>query len=203
MRELRIERGASVTMHTSDDMEMNQTGDNIWCDYRSLPSILKKDDKVFIDDGLLSLRVVSSEGSKVECVAENTSLLGERKGINLPNVVVDLPAVSEKDRKDLEFARADKRVDFVFASFIRCAANVEEIREIVEPDVRIISKIENAEGIDNIDEIIEASDGIMVARGDLGIECPERVFLVQKQIVSSANVALANLSYARYRCWSQ
>ena len=190
MRELRIERGASVTIHTSDDMEMNQTGDNIWCDYRSLPSILKKDDKVFIDDGLLSLRVVSSEGSKVECVAENTSLLGERKGINLPNVVVDLPAVSEKDRKDLEFARADKRVDFVFASFIRCAANVEEIREIVGPDVRIISKIENAEGIDNIDEIIEASDGIMVARGDLGIEIPpERVFLVQKQIVSKCNVA--------------
>ena len=189
LRELRIERGSTVVIHTSDDMEEAQTRDNIWCDYRSLPNILKEDDKVFIDDGLLSLRVISVAEDKVTCIAENTSLLGERKGINLPNVDVDLPAVSEKDRKDLEFARADKRVDFVFASFIRCAANVEEIRKIVGPDVRIISKIENVQGIDNIDEIIEASDGIMVARGDLGIEIPaERVFLVQKQIVRKCNL---------------
>jgi len=190
LREVRVERGSEVTIHVTDDMETSQTSTSIWCDYKNLPKILSKGDIVFIDDGLLSLKVSSTQNDSVTCVAENTSLLGERKGINLPGVSVDLPAVSEKDRKDLEFARKDRRVDFVFASFIREASNVEEIRDLVGPDVRIISKIENAEGVDNIDEIIEASDGIMVARGDLGIEIPpERVFLVQKSIISKCNVA--------------
>lgn len=190
LREVHIERGSEVKLHCVSGMQYAQTSTNIWCDYHNLPNIVKPGNKIFIDDGLLSLRVTSTHGTSVTCIAENSSLLGERKGVNLPGVSVDLPAVSAKDRLDLEFAREDKRVDFIFASFIRSADNVKEIRKIVGPDVRIISKIENEEGVDNIDEIIAESDGIMVARGDLGIEIPpERVFLVQKMILAKCNVA--------------
>ena len=190
LREVRIERGSEVEIHCDPGMEFEQTPQGIWCDYQNLPNLAKPGNKIFIDDGLLSLRVVSAHDKSVKCVAENSSLLGERKGVNLPGVEVDLPAVSEKDLLDLEFARDDHRVDFVFASFIRSADNVREIRELVGPDIAIISKIESEQGVDNIDEIIEASDGIMVARGDLGIEIPpERVFLVQKMILAKCNVA--------------
>ena len=190
LREVQVERGSEVELHCTSDMQFAQTSTKIWCDYPNLPNIVKTGNKIFIDDGLLSLRVTSTHGTSVTCIAENSSFLGERKGVNLPGVSVDLPAVSEKDRLDLQFARDDQRVDFIFASFIRSADNVREIRELVGPDVHIISKIENEEGVDNIDAIIAESDGIMVARGDLGIEIPpERVFLVQKMILSKCNVA--------------
>ncbi len=148
---------------------------------------------ILVDDGLLEMRVLSITETDVICEVLNTGMLGENKGVNLPGTSVQLPALSEKDKADIVFG-CEQKVDFVAASFIRKASDVLEIRELLQAnggeDIQIISKIENQEGMDNFDEILEASDGIMVARGDLGVEIPaEEVIFAQKEMIRKCNRA--------------
>ena len=159
--------------------------------YADLPKDLEKGSRVLIDDGLIELRVDSIQDTDVHCTVINGGEVSSRKGVNLPGIRVNLPALTEKDIDDLKFG-VENGFDIVAASFIRSAADVVNIRRILEENggeqIHIISKIENQEGVDHIDSILEVSDGIMVARGDLGVEIPpEEVPLVQKTLIAKAN----------------
>ena len=154
---------------------------------------VKAGDKILIDDGLIEMVVKKIENTDIICEVLNSGIVKNNKGINVPGVRTNLPAVSEKDYKDILFG-IENDIDFIAASFIRNASDVAEIRRILTENggkhIRIISKIENAEGIEDIDRIIAISDGIMVARGDLGVEIPmEQVPLMQKKIISKCNFA--------------
>lgn len=118
-----------------------------------------------VDDGLIGMLVLEIKGDNVICEVENDGFLGETKGVNLPGIVVDLPAITEKDAADIAFG-VEMKVDFIAASFIRKASDVHSIRKLIKgTNIKIISKIENQEGLENFDDILEASDAIMVARG--------------------------------------
>jgi len=164
-----------------------------YLEYPSLTKSLKVGSKIFIADGLLALTVngILDDKTIMTSVA-NDATIGSRKNCNLPGAIIDLPAVSEKDKGDLLFGVKNK-VDMVFASFIRKRQDVLDVREALGPDgkdIKIISKIENHEGIVNIDEILRVTDGVMVARGDMGMEIPlEKVFLAQKMIIARASRA--------------
>lgn len=151
--------------------------------------------KILIDDGLIELNVTAIDHENQEIVTEvlNSGTIKTKKGINVPNTQLNLPGITEKDEADIRFG-AKQGIDFVAASFVRRASDVMEIRAVLEDEgyhnVKIISKIENEEGVSNIDEILAVSDGIMVARGDLGVEIPtEDVPIVQKQIIKKCNQA--------------
>ncbi len=146
---------------------------------------------ILIDDGLIGLKVISKTDRDIVCEVVNGGELGEKKGVNVPNVAVRLPAITEKDKDDIRFG-VEQGIDFIAASFVRNAECVLEIkdylRELNAPFIPVIAKVENAEGIRNIDEIIRAADGVMVARGDLGVEIPaEEVPYLQKMIIQKCN----------------
>lgn len=151
--------------------------------------------KILLDDGLIELEVTSIDKEKgiIETKALNSGEISNKKGVNVPNVSLNLPGMTEKDREDIIFG-VKNNVDFIAPSFIRRASDVLEVREVLESHyasrIHIIPKIENQEGIDNIDEILDVSDGLMVARGDLGVEIPaEDVPLAQKQLIHKCNTA--------------
>ena len=160
--------------------------------YNGLNEDVSEGSRILIDDGLIELVVLAVNGTDIECKVINGGELGERKGVNVPGVKIRLPALTDKDKEDIQFG-IEQGFDFIAASFVRNADCVREIRSILNAagsNMKIISKIENEEGIDNIDEIIELSDGIMVARGDMGVEIPaERVPFVQKMLISKCNSA--------------
>ena len=146
--------------------------------------------RILIDDGLIELKVISKEENVLHCTVVNGGELGSKKGVNVPNVKINLPGITEKDKKDILFG-IDQGFDFVAASFVRNAACIQEIKQLLwehGADIPVIAKIENAEGIENLDEIIKVADGIMVARGDMGVEIPaEDVPHYQKEIIKKCN----------------
>lgn len=162
--------------------------------YGNLAKDIKTKDTILIDDGLISMEVIEViDGTDLKCIVNNGGTLRNKKGINIPNVTINLPALTDKDISDIKFGIREG-IDYIAASFIRKADDVIHIREILEEEnadnIMIISKIENRQGVENIDEIIKVSDGIMVARGDLGVEIPaEEVPLVQKSIIKKCNEA--------------
>eukprot|EP01080_Neovahlkampfia_damariscottae_P006094 gene6095-10102_t len=192
IKEVTLEKDSEFTFTTKD--EEFETGDekHVFIDYKNIVKVLKKDDIVLVDDGLISCKVLETTETEVKVLVQNTGKLGTKKGCNLPGTKVDLPALTDKDVADLQFG-VKNGVDFIAASFTRKASDVRDIRKVLGPkgsNIKIISKIENLEGLENFDEILEESDGIMVARGDLGVEIPlERVVLAQKMMIAKCNLA--------------
>ena len=161
--------------------------------YKGLSKDVVPGDTILIDDGLVGLRVEEIKDDEIHCTVENSGIVKNHKGVNVPGVKINLPALTQKDISDIEFG-ISQGIDFIAASFDRKVSDVLAIREVLEnnnaTDIQIISKIENQEGIDNIDEIIKVSDGIMVARGDLGVEIPtEEIPQAQKMMIRKCNEA--------------
>ncbi|HWL25313.1 MAG TPA: pyruvate kinase [Ureibacillus sp.] len=161
--------------------------------YSQLIEDVNQNDTILLDDGLIALRVLATDTEKglIHTIVENAGVLKNKKGVNVPGVSIKLPGITEKDAQDILFG-IEQGIDFIAASFVRTAKDVLEIRELLEQNggshIQIIPKIENQQGVDNIDEIIEVSDGLMVARGDLGVEIPaEEVPLVQKTLIKKCN----------------
>jgi pyruvate kinase len=188
--------GARVTI-TTRDVEGN--AETISTTYKQLPQDVKEGDRILLDDGLLELRVLGSDATEVECLVVRGGPLKEHKGINLPGVAVSAPALTEKDRDDLKFG-VSQGVDYVALSFVRRPEDllearalirqlqVEKVGERAQVSIPLIAKLEKPEAVARLDEILDVVDGVMVARGDLGVEMPpEKVPLIQKRIIAACN----------------
>lgn len=197
IRTIKLENGNDVSLVAGQEFtfttDQSVIGNNerVAVTYPGFAHDLSVGNTVLVDDGLLEMEVIAVTEETVTCKVINNGDLGENKGVNLPSVKVSLPALAEKDKRDLIFG-CQQGVDFIAASFIRKKEDVLEIRELLKnnggEDIQIISKIESQEGVDNFDEILAASDGIMVARGDLGVEIPvEEVIFAQKMMIEKCN----------------
>ena len=171
---------------TAEDIQ--GTEEKVSVTYKDLYKDVKPGDSILIDDGLIGLKVEKIQGTEIHCVVINGGVISNKKGVNLPGVNVNMPFISKKDREDILFG-IKEGFDFIAASFTRTAEDVLEIRKILDEnggrDINIIAKIENQQGVDNIDSIMEVADGIMIARGDMGVEIPlEDVPVIQKEIIN-------------------
>jgi len=187
---IELEQGEYITLTTE---EILGDKDRIPVTYANLPNDISVGSSILIDDGLIGLTVLAINGTEIKCQIINSGPIKSKKGVNVPGAAISMPGLTEKDIGDIKFG-IENGIDFIAASFVRRASDVLEIRELLERHdarhVQIISKIENQQGVDNLDEILEVSDGLMVARGDLGVEIPaEEVPLVQKQMIEKCNRA--------------
>jgi pyruvate kinase len=186
---LKLEAGEEVTITTR---EVRGAGRLIPTTFRELPRDVHSGDRILLDDGLMELAVLEVADTDIRCRVVVGGLLKDRKGINLPGTAVSAPALTEKDREDLAFCLREG-VDWVALSFVRSVADVLELKDLIfsqKGDLQVIAKIEKPQAVDDFDAILEAADGIMVARGDLGVEMsPEKVPLIQKMIIRKCNEA--------------
>ncbi|WP_295628461.1 pyruvate kinase [uncultured Intestinimonas sp.] len=194
--EIRIKSFAGGPVTLVKDQDFTLTTEDVPGDehqvsvtYENLHNELAPGCRVLVDDGLVELQVQKIEGRRILCTVDNGGVLSNNKSINIPDVHIQLPSLTEKDKEDLKFA-VEQDYDFIAASFVRKASDVEDIRACLREyggeSIRIISKIENREGVENLDAIIAASDGIMVARGDLGVEIPaHEVPILQKKMIKA------------------
>ncbi|OAQ97165.1 hypothetical protein LLEC1_03051 [Akanthomyces lecanii] len=191
--DLPIAAGALINITTDDKYKTACDTQNMYVDYKNITKVIQPGRIIYVDDGVLAFDVLSIKDDKtIEARARNNGFISSRKGVNLPNTDVDLPPLSEKDKADLKFG-VENNVDMVFASFIRSGQDIKDIREVLGPKgagVQIIAKIENRQGLNNFPEILAETDGVMVARGDLGIEIPAaEVFAAQKKMIAMCNLA--------------
>ncbi len=201
IRTLKLKDSKEVILHTNQLFsficnDVNYIGNEkkIGVSYKKLFTNVKVGSLILVDDGLISMEVIdiNFKLGEVICKVLNSGVLGENKGINLPNISIDLPSLDERDKRDLIFGCKNK-VDFIAVSFVRTYKDILKIRKFLDlnggENIQIISKIESREGLKNFDEIINVSDGIMVARGDLGVEIPtEDVIFAQKMIIKKCNL---------------
>ncbi|ORX88383.1 pyruvate kinase [Basidiobolus meristosporus CBS 931.73] len=190
-QEVAFEAGHEMTFSTDEQYKEAGSGEVIYVDYKNLPKVIEVGKAIFVDDGIMSFEVTEILSDGVRVRALNAGKLASRKGVNLPKTDVDLPALSEKDISDLKFG-VEQGVDMIFASFIRSGEDVRQIRKVLGEagkNIKIISKIESFQGVNNFDEILSETDGVMIARGDLGIEIPvSRVFIAQKAMIAKCNL---------------
>ncbi|MFF2483297.1 pyruvate kinase [Paenibacillus sp. NPDC058071] len=185
-----LQAGERLTLTTE---EILGNGERIHVNYGELPLVVKPGNTILLDDGLIELEVESSEGTEIVCRIINGGIIKPRKGVNLPGIRTTLPGVTERDIRHIHFG-IEQGIDIIAPSFVRRAEDILQIRELLQENgaehIQIISKIENEEGVENLDAIIEASDGIMVARGDLGVEIPiEEVPMIQREMIAKCNRA--------------
>ncbi|KAF5618538.1 pyruvate kinase [Fusarium sp. NRRL 52700] len=188
-----ISAGHEMNITTDDSYATACDDKNMYVDYKNITNVIEPGRVIYVDDGVLAFDVLEIKDEKtIRVKARNNGAICSKKGVNLPNTDVDLPALSEKDKADLRFG-VENNVDMVFASFIRRAQDIHDIREVLGEKgkhIQVISKIENRQGLNNFKEILEATDGVMVARGDLGIEIPAaEVFAAQKKLIAMCNLA--------------
>ncbi len=183
-----LETNQTFTLVTTGDIE----GDSTRCSvsFKGLYDDVNIGSKILIDDGLIELKVVEKKKGDIICTVINGGYVSSNKGINVPNITLSLPFLSSRDRDDIKFG-VENDFDFIAASFTRSAQDIEDLKDELEKNhcsnMRIIAKIENSDGVNNIDEIVRISDGIMVARGDLGVEVPlEEIPVLQKQLIKKA-----------------
>ncbi|OJD18131.1 pyruvate kinase [Emergomyces pasteurianus Ep9510] len=191
-KDIKISEGTELIITSHDDYAEKSDLNFLYVDYKNITKVIEKGKLIYVDDGILSfevLEIIDEHSLRARCL--NNGVISSKKGVNLPGTDIDLPALSEKDKADLRFGVKNK-VDMVFASFIRRASDIRDIRAVLGQEgreIQIIAKIENEQGVNNFDEILEETDGVMVARGDLGIEIPAaKVFIAQKMMIAKCNI---------------
>lgn len=188
-KKVTLKEGQTYTLTTRELVGDDTVG---YINYSGLNEDVAAGNRILIDDGLIELEVREVKDTDIVCEVINGGELGEKKGVNVPNVKIKLPALTDKDKEDIRFG-IRQGFDFIAASFVRTADCIKEIKAMLDEQgsgMKVIAKIENAEGIENLDAIIEAADGIMVARGDMGVEIPaEKVPHIQKKIIRKCNEA--------------
>src|SRR5690554_597230 len=193
-----LEEDKEIFLYTGDEIvltidDVTGTKERISVSYKELTKDVKEGSRILIDDGLLELQVLAVNGNDIRCKVLNGGLLGSYKGVNIPGVSLNLPALTKRDKEFIHFG-IKMGINFIAASFVRKAQDIIAIRAFLDNEgaegIYIIAKIENQEGVDNIDEILEVADGIMIARGDLGVEIPpEKVPVIQKKLIRKCNEA--------------